>query len=393
MPNPSSPETISSQSEISDLRRREQLLADFFDNGAVGLHWVGPDGIILRANRTELELLGYPEAEYVGRHIAEFHADAPVIEEILRKLSSGATLHNFEARLRCKSGEIKHVLISSNVLWEDGKFIHTRCFTRDVTEQKQAEQALRDNEQRLAAAYAAAERANRAKDDFLARLSHELRNPLNPVLLIASEGATNEELPPPVRADFIAIQQNVEFEARLIDDLLDLTRIAQGKLSLRLEPINLNNVLNTAVRLIQSDAMGKHQTITCEIHAADCVLIGDIVRLQQVFVNLLCNAVKFTPAGGTIRLWSHNAENGEIVVDVIDTGIGMTATEMAQIFDPFTQGSHATARGAHKYGGLGLGLAISRSLIEMHGGKIEARSDGPGKGSTFSVRLPSRAGS
>lgn len=129
----------------------EQLLSDFFENAAVGLHWVGPDGKILRANRAELELLGYSRDEYVGRHIAEFHADPPVIEDILRKLSSGDTLHNYEARLRCKNGSIRTVLISSNVLWEDGKFIHTRCFTRDITEQKRALEALRLSELRKSA--------------------------------------------------------------------------------------------------------------------------------------------------------------------------------------------------------------------------------------------------
>jgi PAS domain S-box-containing protein len=133
------------------LRRSEQLLSDFFENAAVGLHWVGADGRILRANRTELELLGYSKEEYIGRHIAEFHVDPAVIEDILRRLSAGETLDNYEARLRCKDGSIKHVLLSSNVLWENGKFVHTRCFTRDITRQKLAEQALRETEHRKSA--------------------------------------------------------------------------------------------------------------------------------------------------------------------------------------------------------------------------------------------------
>ena len=120
----------------TDPKTEERLLADFFENAAVGLHWVGPDGTIIRANRAELELLGYAKEEYIGRNIAEFHADPPVIEDILQKLSCGDTLHNYEARLRCKNGSIRNVLISSNVLWEDGKFVHTRCFTRDITELK-----------------------------------------------------------------------------------------------------------------------------------------------------------------------------------------------------------------------------------------------------------------
>ncbi len=118
------------------LKRSEQLLADFFENAAVGLHWVGPDGTVLRVNQTELDLLGYTREEYVGHHIASFTPTRPSFEDILSRLSCGECLQGYEARLRCKDGSIRHVLISSNVLWEDGKFIHTRCFTRDVTPQK-----------------------------------------------------------------------------------------------------------------------------------------------------------------------------------------------------------------------------------------------------------------
>jgi len=131
------------------LSRSERELADFFENATVGLHWVGPDGIILRANRAELELLGYTAEEYVGRHIAEFHADPDVIEDVLRRLTAGEEIHDYEARMRCKDGSIKHVLINSNVLWRDGQFIHTRCFTRDITDRKRAEELLRENERRF----------------------------------------------------------------------------------------------------------------------------------------------------------------------------------------------------------------------------------------------------
>lgn len=130
------------------LRRSEQDLADFFDNASVGLHWVGPDGIILRANQAELDFLGYSREEYVGRPIAEFHVDQDVIAEILRRLSAGETLRDCEARMRCKDGSIKHVLIDSSVMWQNGEFIHTRCFTRDVTAKKLAEEALRESEER-----------------------------------------------------------------------------------------------------------------------------------------------------------------------------------------------------------------------------------------------------
>ncbi|MEO7209258.1 MAG: PAS domain S-box protein [Steroidobacteraceae bacterium] len=162
-------------------RRSEQLLADFFENAAVGLHWVGPDGIVLRVNQTELDLLGFTREEYVGHHIGEFHADAPVIEDILTKLGCGECLQHYEARLRCKDGSIKHVEISSNALWEDGNFIHTRCFTRDLTLQKQAEMALREEIAIRERVEEALQETDRRKDEFLATLAHELRNPLAPI--------------------------------------------------------------------------------------------------------------------------------------------------------------------------------------------------------------------
>ncbi len=144
------------KSSEEKLRQSEQELADFFDQATVGLHWVGPDGIILRANQAELNLLGYTRNEYIGRAIADFHADCPVIEDILRKLSGGEELHDYPARLRCKNGAIRDVLISSNVFWEDGRFVHTRCFTRDITDRKRAEEALRESEERYRTLFASA---------------------------------------------------------------------------------------------------------------------------------------------------------------------------------------------------------------------------------------------
>ncbi len=223
--------------------------------------------------------------------------------------------------------------------------------------------------------------ASRAKDDFLAALSHELRTPLNPVLLLASDGAENPEVPAPIRSVFETIRNNISLEAKLIDDLLDLTRIAHGKLTLEMKPLDLHAVLADAVRIVSSTVEGRPGPITLEPEAARAVVTGDAVRLQQVFWNLLINAIKFTPVGGTVTVRTSLKDDKIVVVEVRDTGIGLRESDIGRIFDPFSQVER-------RRGGLGLGLAISRQLLEKHHGSIRAVSEGPGKGSTFIVELP-----
>lgn len=169
LPQEAAPAAADPASQAAHMSEWE--LRDFLDNAAVGLHWVGPDGTILWANRSELELLGYTPEEYVGRHIAEFHADAPVIADILERLTHNETLHNYEARLRCKDGSVRHVLISSNVLWKDGRFLHTRCFTRDITDRKLSEEALRQKQADVEALNARLRRA-------MQETHHRVRNNL-----------------------------------------------------------------------------------------------------------------------------------------------------------------------------------------------------------------------
>jgi signal transduction histidine kinase len=248
---------------------------------------------------------------------------------------------------------------------------------------------LREREKDLALARDNALAASRAKDDFVARLSHELRTPLNPVLLIASDASTNMDLPVAVRADFRMIAESIELEARLIDDLLDLTRMSQGKLSLNLCPTELSAVIHNAITMVQSEIDQKKLSLLTNLRAENCLILGDDVRLKQIFWNILKNAVKFTPPGGAIKIEDEILpESRRVLIRVIDTGIGMTPQEIARVFEAFSQGDHALDGKSPRFGGMGLGLTIAGTLAEIHGGSIRAMSAGRNQGATFLVELP-----
>ena len=259
------------------------------------------------------------------------------------------------------------------------------CYFSDITQNLRREKALLD-------AKLAAEAASRAKDEFLAALSHELRTPLNPALLIASESAADLELSAPVRQNFEIIRKNIELEARLIDDLLDLTRITSGKLALEKKNLDVHGVLADALATIQAERQEKNIQLQLKLAAPRFIVEGDAVRLQQVFWNVIKNAVKFTPPNGRITIET-TVENGRFTAKISDTGIGMTAAEVARVFKAFAQGDHAGGGGSHRFGGLGLGLAISKNLVELHHGQISAASAGRNEGSQFTIELPPADGS
>ena len=233
-----------------------------------------------------------------------------------------------------------------------------------------------------------AERASRAKDDFIAALSHELRTPLNPVLLLASDGSSNPDLPEAVRNDFGTISKHVALEARLIDDLLDLTRITRGKLVLEKTCLDAHVVLQDAINTVRGDLEEKQIDLVLHFEAGRSTLSGDAVRLQQVFWNVIKNSVKFTPTGGRIEVSTTVTKGDKFEVKITDSGIGMTAEEIHHIFDAFAQGEHAGSGGSHRFGGLGLGLTITRMLVELHAGTIRAESSGRDQGATFFIDLP-----
>jgi signal transduction histidine kinase/CheY-like chemotaxis protein len=234
--------------------------------------------------------------------------------------------------------------------------------------------------------YREAQRANAAKDQFLATLSHELRTPLAPVLAVVSALESDPRLRELIGGALAVIRRNVELEARLIDDLLDLTRIARGKLELHLQPADLRDALAHALQSCsaQEDAAGKWIAVETELAAMDHTVYADEPRLTQVFWNLLKNAFKFTPDGGAVRVRTRSEGDG-IVAEISDNGIGIDADLLPRIFDAFEQGERSITR---RFGGLGLGLAISKALVELHKGRIAVASGGAGQGATFTVWLP-----
>ncbi len=249
----------------------------------------------------------------------------------------------------------------------------------DITERIEGQQKLQHAKEE-------AEAANIAKDNFLATLSHELRTPLTPVVATLTAWETDSKLPPDLLEDVQMMRRNVDLEARLIDDLLDLTRIVRGKLSLNPEVADVHQLIGSVASMYQSEIHTKRLKLSMELQAERFHVYADPARLQQVFLNLLKNATKFTPEGGNIDLQTSNGPDGQVLLAVRDDGIGMNEELLSRIFLPFEQGSAETVR---RYGGLGLGLSISKALMDAQGGTIAAISEGPGLGSTFKVGLPS----
>jgi signal transduction histidine kinase/CheY-like chemotaxis protein len=226
--------------------------------------------------------------------------------------------------------------------------------------------------------------ANAAKDQFLALLSHELRNPLSPVIAMVGELEARAPDDPNVRQPLAVIRRNVELEARLIDDLLDITRIAKGKLQLSFELTSIHETLQRAYEICREDLLQKKIDFEFRLQAENDYVNGDPARLQQVFWNLIKNGVKFTAVGGKIIVETINLNDDRIAIRTIDTGIGIGGEKIAKIFNAFEQGQSSITR---KFGGLGLGLAISKAMVRAHGGTISVESEGAGKGATFSVVL------
>jgi PAS domain S-box-containing protein len=248
-----------------------------------------------------------------------------------------------------------------------GLFIHRRQIEAELKQQKEA-----------------AESANAAKDRFLATLSHELRTPLTPILIWAGGMVNDPSLPPEVDEGLQMVCRNVELEARLIDDLLDLTRITRGKLQLHLRKSNAHDLLGHAMEIVREEIDSRQLQLSVQFQAADHVVLADAARLQQVFWNVLRNASKFTPANGEVTVRTANPQPQALMIEISDTGIGIEPEYLEKVFDAFEQVGPRRE-------GLGLGLAISKAIVEMHHGSIRAFSQGRGKGAKFVIDLQTAA--
>jgi PAS domain S-box-containing protein len=295
-----------------------------------------------------------------------------------------ATASDYDAEFRCVRGDgtTRWVHAKGRAVFEGHgagrraiRFVGT---TQDITARKDAEAQLNEAKE-------AAETANRAKDRFLAVLSHELRTPLAPVVTAVALLEMTPDLPPEVRDYLAMIRRNIALETRLIDDLLDLSRVISGKLRIDRRPTSLNDLVEHVLDIVGGEVHDKGLTIEMSFDARPDLVDADPARLQQMVWNLVKNAAKFTPAGGTIRIATRPAGEGHVEVEVRDTGKGISREALPYIFDAFEQGDPAITR---QFGGLGLGLSIAKAVADRHGGTIRAASDGLGRGSSFVVTLP-----
>jgi len=372
----------SAQRSVAALRESEQRFRVLADHAPVLIWMTDPQHRLVWVNQRWLEFAGGTLEEQVRIGWAEGIHPEDRDEAVSRFQAALRERREFqlEYRRRQRDGEYRWIMSKGMPRFDAaGHFLGFISSGIDVSDRRQAEEAMLKARDRALA-------ASRAKDNFLAALSHELRTPLTPVLLLASEEAVNPRHAPAVRADFEMIAKNVALEARLIDDLLDLTRITRGKLALDWSPTDANVVLNDALAAVGAEFEEKKIELRLELAAPRHRLMADPVRLQQVFWNVLKNAAKFTPAGGRVTIGTSVVDRCRLLVRVTDTGIGMTAPELARVFEAFAQGDHA--EGGHRFGGLGLGLAITERLVQLHGGSIRATSPGRGLGSTFEIELP-----
>jgi PAS domain S-box-containing protein len=353
------------------LRRREEWLRKIVDTNAVGvLFFDQQTGTLMDANDAFLRITGYTRRQVDGRKLTWRKMTPPeYVDESLRQLEQlevTGRIGPYEKEYYCKDGSRRWMLFSGASL-EDGTIVE---FCVDMTDRKRAEEALRD--------------ADRRKDEFLTMLSHELRNPLAPIanalqLLHLGQGDTSIQ-----QEALGALERQVATITRLVDDLLDVSRVTTGRIQLQQTDVDLNALVWGAADSFRPQMTERKQEFSVSLSGSPLWVHGDPIRLEQVVVNLLSNALKYTPEGG--RVWlTVVEEGGDAVIRVRDSGNGIEAALLPHIFELFSQGERGLDR---RQGGLGIGLPLVKSLVEMHDGTVTAQSEGSGRGSEFVVHLP-----
>jgi PAS domain S-box-containing protein len=374
-------EQVEARRRAMRFEARFQTLLNYLN---VGVYRMQKDGVLLEGNPAFLRLLGLePLTDLSSGQTLETHFHPQDYAELLKQLSQGEAGRDCEVLLHRVDGSklwvkvSKQVTTTSNTIIIDG-------LIEDINERKQAEQALFSALENERMARAEAQKANAVKDEFLAIVSHEVRSPLNAIYGWAKMLRTQTLDLSTTEKALETIERNAKYQSRLIEDILDISRILQNQLRLELELVELIPVINTVIEDIQPLAQAKSIQLDFALDASVGQIRGDSARLQQVVWNLLSNAIKFTPEGGQVQLQLEQL-NGLAQITVSDTGQGISPDFLPHVFDRFRQADSSITR-SHK--GLGLGLAIVYRLVEMHNGVVYATSDGIGQGSTFVVQLP-----
>ena len=368
------------------LQEFKQTYYRFFERIPLGLYRLNIDGEIVEANSTLAKMLGYQQPEDIqGNGIFQYHLQPETYLLWQQQLNQYEAVSEFEGQIRALNGEliwVRHHAIAirntqNNLIGYEGAIA-------DITANKQAELEKLELLRRERKARQEAETVNRIKDEFLATLSHELRTPLNAIIgwvQLLRTGMMDEAR---INRGIDVIDRNAKAQNKLIDDLLDVSRIIRGTMALKLKPTDLIQILTVSIDTVRPSAIAKNIEVITQIESQSIEVNADIERLQQIFWNILINAIKFTPAGGQITVAVTTGSS--VVIKVKDTGQGIAADVLPYVFDRFRQAETKSSTRTH--GGLGLGLAIVRHLVEIHGGRVMADSAGLGKGATFTIELP-----
>jgi PAS domain S-box-containing protein len=336
------------------------------------------DGQIMSWNASAERLYGYTAVEAIGQSILLIVPKERWHEEhrILELIAGGNRVEHFETERQAKDGRLIAVSLTiSPVRDPNGRVVGASKVARDITDRKAAEAALNE--------------AHRRKDEFLAMLGHELRNPLAPILSAADMICRKTTTLPDVAPLCALLTRQVNHMVRLLDDLLDVARIASGKIQLRLEQVDLRTVLSRAVEIARPAVDAGAHTLNLSVPGTPVWVQGDATRLVQMLGNLIQNAAKYTPCEGTIGVRVAAISEDKVQMTVVDNGVGISAKALDDVFELFVQGDRTLDR---SNGGLGIGLTLVRHIAALHAGRVSAASDGEGRGSTFVITLPKTSG-